>query len=54
MNPNWQDKFCGHFSQGCPQAFPIVAQQSCLVQTTPSNCPEHVPGPALRKQGPVL
>ena len=41
-NPGWQDNFSGQLSQGCPQAFPIVAQQSCLVQTTPSNCPVHI------------
>ena len=41
-NPGWQDNFSGQLSQGCPQALPIVAQQSCFVQTTPSNCPVHI------------
>ena len=52
--PILHESFSGQLSQGWPQAWPMVAQQSCLVQTTPSNWPEHISFSIRLKHGPVL
>lgn len=55
MKPRLQGcGWAGHCSQGWPQARPIVAQHSVLVQTIPLSWPWHIWLFTWVKHGPVL